>query len=136
MTPLVMKTNYNATTVQHATICHEELSASMEQDDNYNSNNNNIINNNVRIALILGRSAIKVGNLPALVYLQSVNCINRDAICNCAALYQQLHILQWARRPEQNFPWNASVCAHAATNGDLSMLMWAHNHGCPWDKTD
>jgi hypothetical protein len=29
--------------------------------------------------------------------------------------------------------WNTSACCRAARRGQLDMLRWLRNHGCPWD---
>mmetsp|Transcript_10942 Transcript_10942/g.27521 ORF Transcript_10942/g.27521 Transcript_10942/m.27521 type:complete len:195 (-) Transcript_10942:501-1085(-) len=48
-----------------------------------------------------------------------------------AAEAGQLEVLQWAR--EQGCPWDDATCLEAARSGNLSVLQWARTQGCPWD---
>jgi hypothetical protein len=42
----------------------------------------------------------------------------------------QLEVLKWAR--EQGCPWDWRICRHAVEDGNLDILQWAREHGCPW----
>ena len=42
-----------------------------------------------------------------------------------------VELCEWAR--DAGCPWNASVCAFAASTGKLEVLQWARQNGCPWD---
>ncbi len=53
-------------------------------------------------------------------------------ICNAAARYGHLEVLQWAR--SQDYRWDGSTCAAAAKGGHLDVLKWLVENGCPWDK--
>ncbi len=43
-----------------------------------------------------------------------------------------LPLLKWLR--EQGCPWNKNTCSYAAERGQLEVLKWAREHGCPWDE--
>eukprot|EP00953_Heterococcus_sp_UTEX-ZZ885_P012233 7019-Heterococcus_DN1.PRE.5 len=30
--------------------------------------------------------------------------------------------------------WNETLCSHAAFNGELQLLIWLRNYGCPWNE--
>lgn len=51
-------------------------------------------------------------------------------LCEHAAREGDLWLLQWAH--EQSCPWNADTCWAAAEGGHLGCLKWLHEHGCPW----
>jgi hypothetical protein len=38
-------------------------------------------------------------------------------------------VLQWAR--ENHCPWDQDTCEFAADYGELEVLRWAIEHGCP-----
>jgi Ankyrin repeats (3 copies) len=48
-----------------------------------------------------------------------------------AAESNQLTIVQFLH--SQGCPWDQTVSHAAARRGDLEMLLWAHEHGCPVD---
>jgi len=52
-------------------------------------------------------------------------------LCRCAARYGQLNCLIWAL--EHGCPWDSRTCNVAVKNGHLNILQWAREHGCPWD---
>lgn len=52
-------------------------------------------------------------------------------ICANAARGGNLHILKWLR--EQGCPWDWQTCAQAARGGHLEVLTWARSNGCPWN---
>ena len=77
--------------------------------------------------------ATKQGNLAVLQYMLSMNCIfSILSICTCAAKFGQMDILQWAR--QNGCPWDEQTCTSAAENGHLEVLIWAQQNGCPWDE--
>ena len=43
-----------------------------------------------------------------------------------------LSLMKWAR--ENGCPWNKWTCAYAAQNGHLDVLKWARENGCTWNK--
>ena len=53
-------------------------------------------------------------------------------MCFFAASAGQLEVLQWAR--EQGCPWDDEICAAAAAQGHLQVLQWARAQDCPWNK--
>ena len=46
------------------------------------------------------------------------------------AVVNTVELCAWARDAGY---WSASVCAFAAAAGNLEVLQWARQHGCPWD---
>lgn len=55
-------------------------------------------------------------------------------LVNCirAAKYGQLNVLQWLR--EKGCPWSRLNCDDAASGGHLSCPQWLREKGCPWDQ--
>ena len=53
-------------------------------------------------------------------------------ICVNAILNGDLNLLQWA--VENGCPWGYGTCAYAALEGRLDILQWAREKGCPWDE--
>ena len=51
--------------------------------------------------------------------------------CMYAAIGGQLEMLQWAR--QNGCPWDEHTCACAAKGGHLEVLQWARENGCPFD---
>jgi len=51
--------------------------------------------------------------------------------CKRAASSGELGVLKWLRNT--GCPWDQWICAIAAKDGHLEMLQWAREHGCPWD---
>lgn len=41
-------------------------------------------------------------------------------------------VLPWAK--EHNAGWNKQLCMTAAFQGDLPLLQWLRENGCPWDE--
>ena len=41
--------------------------------------------------------------------------------------------LAWANS-NRVCPWNARTCALIARGGNLEVLQWAREHGCPWQE--
>ena len=54
-------------------------------------------------------------------------------LCNFAARYGHLEVLQWARH--NGCPWHDWTCALAAENGHLEVLQWARLNGCLWHES-
>ena len=117
--PKDRETKVNASTVEFARICWEEMSDLMY----YNLTN-------LHRQLIC--SAAIFGNLPAMQYLRSVGCDWDKKTCESAAENGHLNILKYAR--ENGCPWNNWTCAAAAGSGHLNILQYAHENGCPWDE--
>ena len=55
-----------------------------------------------------------------------VNNYVKAAKCDDTAAIAQLHF--------NNCPWDASICAEVAKNGELEVLKWLWAKGCPWDE--
>ena len=108
-------TKLNASTIEFAKICWEELKHPLPRQQ-----------------YRLTDSAARFGSLPAMQYLRSVGCRWDQWTCSNAAQNGHLHILQYAR--EKGCPWNEWTCAYAASNGHLHILQWLRENGCPWDK--
>lgn len=51
-------------------------------------------------------------------------------LCQSAAWHGQLHILKWLR--EQGCPWSNAVTHASVSRGHLHVLKWASEQGCPW----
>lgn len=57
---------------------------------------------------------------------------NNYGICQAAAMGGQLGVLQWAR--DKGCPWGGRTCSEAAKIGQFEALKWARYNGCPWDE--
>jgi hypothetical protein len=152
-------TYVNASTLEHAMLCQQEI-FHMDRSD---------LETNINAQYALYRSAGRYGNKPAVEYLLSV--VNEGMIwhycqtlCCYAARYGHVHILKYVI--SQNFPldyrniydnicdtatkyghihilqaflaefrllWDEYTCANAARYGYLNILQWYRHHGCPWD---
>eukprot|EP00588_Corethron_pennatum_P016774 CAMPEP_0194310216 /NCGR_PEP_ID=MMETSP0171-20130528/7142_1 /TAXON_ID=218684 /ORGANISM="Corethron pennatum, Strain L29A3" /LENGTH=270 /DNA_ID=CAMNT_0039063719 /DNA_START=158 /DNA_END=970 /DNA_ORIENTATION=+ len=55
-----------------------------------------------------------------------------ELTCRAAAMGGQLRVLQWLR--QRGCPWNSLTCGEAARYGHLEVLRWARGAGCPWDE--
>lgn len=53
-------------------------------------------------------------------------------VCRFAARDGELDVLRWAR--QDGCPWDASACEAAAESGHLDVLDWAVSHGCDWGE--
>ena len=49
-----------------------------------------------------------------------------------AAWGGNLEVLKWLHNT--GCPWDSWTCAAAAYGGHLDVLQWAREHGCPWDE--
>ena len=56
---------------------------------------------------------------------------NRERFCWRMARNGNLELLQFLR--ENGCPWDDWTCWNAAGYGHLDCLKYAHEHGCPWD---
>ena len=43
-----------------------------------------------------------------------------------------LAMLQWLKN--EGCPWDNRTCAYAAKNGHMDVLKWARGENCPWDE--
>jgi hypothetical protein len=52
--------------------------------------------------------------------------------CNSAAFNGDIILMIWLH--ENGCPWDEGTCANAADGGHLDCLVYLHEHGCPWDE--
>lgn len=76
--------------------------------------------------------AALLGQLGVLRYVRENGCPWDESTCSYAAEYGHLECLKYAR--ENSCPWNSYTCSYAARGGHLECLIYAHSHGCPWDR--
>lgn len=57
-------------------------------------------------------------------------CPMESTMCADAATEGDLEMLMWLRA--RGCPWDARVCDSAARGGHLAVLRWARAQGCPW----
>jgi hypothetical protein len=59
---------------------------------------------------------------------------------NAAAMEGNLFMLKWmfehTSQYSDSFPWNKDTCAYAAESGNVEVLEWLREKGCPLDITD
>lgn len=56
-------------------------------------------------------------------------------IFHYAALHKNLSVMEWCRDVNHaTFALRPFFCTHACRTGDLHMLKWLKDHGCPWAK--
>lgn len=55
-----------------------------------------------------------------------------EVISEVAAGRGDLNILKWLI--DIGCPWNEWTCSNAAKNGHLHIVQWARQNGCPWDS--
>jgi hypothetical protein len=53
--------------------------------------------------------------------------------CSYAARAGNLEVMKWLHNT--GCPWDARTCAWAAWHGNLTVLRWARAHHCPWAST-
>ena len=58
----------------------------------------------------------------------------KERFCVEMALSGNLVLLQYLH--ENGCPWDKRTCSAAAQNGHLECLKYAHEKGCPWDEMD
>ncbi len=56
----------------------------------------------------------------------------RDTTFACAASSGNLELVKWLWN--QGCPWSSYACARAAKAGHWRILRWLRDHGCPWDR--
>ena len=56
----------------------------------------------------------------------------KERFCEQMALNGNLELLQFLH--EKGCPWDEVTCDNAALNGHLECLKYAHENGCPWDE--
>ncbi len=77
------------------------------------------------------------GQLAVLQWAIAHGVSRDDKICNLAAQYGHLGVLEWweATAAHREHLWNKGVCSYAANGGHLKVLKWLRRIGCPWDGT-
>ncbi|KAL6054459.1 Ankyrin repeat domain-containing protein [Balamuthia mandrillaris] len=55
------------------------------------------------------------------------------SVCSAIAAIGNLSMLQWVR--DRGCPWDESTCSAAAGKGHLEVLQWAREQGCPWQES-
>lgn len=78
-------------------------------------------------------NAARTGNLKLLQYILQNGCEWHDSIFNEAALHGHFEMVKWIY---QRHPMNLFTSKFIAQSGNLAMLDWAFQHGCPWSKND
>ena len=83
-------------------------------------------------------AAAENSNLPALDYLMNHECKWLDNAAPpasvAAAENNDLPMLQWMEK--NGYYWKVvDVAYYAARKGNIEMLAWIHQQGCPWDET-
>lgn len=76
--------------------------------------------------------AIKYGLLDVIIYLFERRDCSVATICNRAAEYGKLEILEWAHK--NGCQWNEMTCAYAAYGGNIDILKWLRMNDCPWNE--
>lgn len=77
--------------------------------------------------------AAERGQVKVLEWARDLGCILDTHVCQRAARYGHLNVIQWLRTQDPPCPWGGGTCAYAAKGGHLNVLQWARAHGCPWD---
>jgi hypothetical protein len=78
--------------------------------------------------------AIRLGYLSTLKHLHQQGGLNLyNVLPMKAAKTGQLEVLQWLR--ENGCPWDEYTCHHAAEGGHLEVLQWLRANGCPWNAS-
>jgi hypothetical protein len=67
-----------------------------------------------------------------LKYLLEIRDLWDFCASTAIALTGSLENLIWAR--EHGCPWNEATCSNAAASGNLEMLKYLHEQGCTWDE--
>lgn len=80
-----------------------------------------------------------------IYYSNEWNKFKKDKLCEIAAIYGWIDLLDWAHNLNKNgnmnkvkdnrYYWTIEACTNAIKNGNLNVLIWAKNHGChKWNK--
>ncbi|KAL6075282.1 Ankyrin repeat domain containing protein [Balamuthia mandrillaris] len=85
--------------------------------------------------------AVKGGHMTVLKWIAqvlgneapSLSSFSSDVSCAIAASNGNLEMLKWLH--EQGCPWDASTFDRAAVSGDLEVAKWMHAQGCPWEAS-
>ena len=150
------QTYLNASTLEHAMICHQEIIYCDDIIDIETTiNEPNALcraagrsGNSLAVEYLLAvhhhhdswccsmlcRTAAKYGHLHVLQYAVSQQYLTHyREICDTAAKYGHLQILEAFRDQYRPF-WDEWSCANAAAYGVLHILQWYRHQGCPWNE--
>ncbi len=78
------------------------------------------------------KNATRDGILPLVELFVDRGYLLIPKLCKIAAKEGHLNILMFLH--EHDCPWNGSTCAGAALMGHLDCLKYAHTEGCPWNE--
>eukprot|EP00594_Rhizosolenia_setigera_P014942 CAMPEP_0178967800 /NCGR_PEP_ID=MMETSP0789-20121207/17831_1 /TAXON_ID=3005 /ORGANISM="Rhizosolenia setigera, Strain CCMP 1694" /LENGTH=301 /DNA_ID=CAMNT_0020653521 /DNA_START=30 /DNA_END=935 /DNA_ORIENTATION=+ len=80
--------------------------------------------------------AAKHGHLHILKWLREEKRLELERELYCEVIWGsgQLHVMKWLR--EQEVDWDDWTFRYAAWNGNINILQWLHNEGCPWPRGD
>jgi len=70
--------------------------------------------------------------LPILKLLIELEYFFDDSLCNYAAYYGNLEVLNYLYM--SGFKLNKKVIEYAAAQGHLHIIIWVREHGCEWDS--
>ena len=57
----------------------------------------------------------------------------RNYVCNYAAMRGSVRLLKWTRENNRDLEY-VDVLIYAALHGQLPVLQYLHENGCPWDE--
>lgn len=75
-------------------------------------------------------SAAKNGHVACVAFALDHGCPD-GGVCQHAAYEGKIDVLVWAH--QHGVGWDAMTCQWAAEAGSLECLRYAHEHGCPWN---
>ena len=105
---------------------HHDVGCTARPHDAYNLHSISRSHTKMRNRLILP----SIDSVERLTLVRQVNKWREPMnLCNFAAQYGHLEVLQWARL--NGCPWDELTCILAANNGHLDVLQWARLNGCP-----
>ena len=76
--------------------------------------------------------AVQNGSLATLKLLHSLSFAWDDVVPALAATVGQVDIIQWAR--DRGCPWSERSCQYVTYHGQFETLKWLCANGCPWDE--
>ena len=77
-------------------------------------------------------SACEGGHMEIIRWLRSEGCPWNQRACYYPARGGHLEVLKWLRTLDPPCPWDG-VCSSAAGEGQLHVLKYLFENGCPWD---
>ena len=61
-----------------------------------------------------------------------VKGLQRSTACSMTADQGDLDVLKWLH--ENGCPWDADTCSRAVRGCHIDVLKYLHENGCPWDR--